>query len=69
MFQFLKKCAQRIKDGRRGKLAPSETDWCCGSEHRYEARSGILKQIRRLWGELPRVDAEEIRSWREQGRR
>jgi hypothetical protein len=68
MFQFLKKCALRIKNGGWGKLVSSEPVLRCDPGRRNEARSRILEQRRRLWSKLPRVDAEEIRSWREQGR-
>ena len=37
-------------------------------EQRYSSRKQILERCRRLWNELPRVDAEEVRSWREEGR-
>jgi hypothetical protein len=69
MFQFFKKCAQRVKNGSRDELASSEPERRCGSGQRYEARSRILEQRRRIWNELPRVEAEEIRAWHEQGRR
>ena len=67
MFQFLKKWAKRIKDSNRGGFTSSETELRSGQ--RYEARSQILKRRRILWNKLPGVNAEEARSWREQGRR
>jgi len=60
---------ERIKDtaGKHGRSMEQEVRELL--EQRYASRHQVLERSRKLWSKLPRVDAEEVRSWRERGRR
>lgn len=38
-------------------------------QRRYAPKAEVLARLRSRWGQLPRTSAEDVRQWREEGRR